>query len=71
MGYLDIVVGPQIYALYTAIPYPVRTANPGTRVIYTAGANVIAQKNRENLLTLNYRNHHNEKHMDRALIDRL
>ena len=71
MGYLDIAVGPQIYALYTANPYPVRTANPGPRVIYTAGANAIAQKNQENLFTLNYRNHHNEKHMDWALIDRL
>ena len=71
MGYLDIAVGPQIYALYTAYDYPPRTENPGPRVIYTPNAGTIAQKNQENLFALEYRNHHDEKHMDRALIDRL
>ena len=71
MGYLDIAVGPQIYALYTAYDCPPRTENPGQHVIYTPNAGTIAQKNQENLFALEYRNHHDKKHMDRALIDRL
>ena len=69
MGYLDIAVGPQIYAMYTAYAYPPRLANPGPRVIYTPNAGTIAQKKQENLFALEYRNHHDEKHMDWALID--
>ena len=70
MGYLWLAVVPQIYAIYTADIYPARTANPGERVIYTNGANAVAQKNQENVFAIQYRAHHNENHMDRALIDR-
>ena len=69
MGYLDLAVGQQIYALYTANAYPARTADPGPRVIYTPNANALQQKNQENVFSINYRNHHNERHMDRALTD--
>ena len=71
MGYLDLAVGPHIYALYTANAYPEKTADPGPHVIYTPAAAAIAQKNQENLFAIEYRNHHNENFMDRALIDRL
>ena len=33
MGYLDLAVGQQIYALYTANAYPVRTVDPGPRAV--------------------------------------
>ena len=71
MGYLDLAVGQQIYALYTANAYPVRTADPGPRVVYTHNANALAQKNQENIFAVNYKNHHNEQNMDRALTNRL
>ena len=71
MGYFNLAVGPQIYALYTANAYPGRTADPGPRVIYTPAAGALAQKNQENLFALAYRSHHNENFMDQALIDRL
>ena len=71
MGYLDLAVGQAIYALYTANAYPARTADPGPRVIYTANANALAQKNQENVFAIDYKNHHNEKNMDRALTNRL
>ena len=38
MGYLNLAVGPQIYALYTDNAYPGRTVHPGPRVIYTPAA---------------------------------
>ena len=71
MDYLNLAVGPQIYALYTANTYPGRTVDPGPRVIYAPAAGAIAQKNQENVFALAYRSHHNENFMDRALIDRL
>ena len=71
MGHLDLAVGQQIYALYTANAYPARTADPGPRVIYTANANALQQKNQENLFAVSYKGHHNEKNMDRALTNRL
>ena len=70
-GYLDLAVGQQIYALYTAAAYPARTPDPGPRVIYTPNANALAQKNQENVFAINYKNHHNEQNMDRALTNRL
>ena len=69
MGYLWLAVVPQIYAIYTAELYPARTANPGERVIYTNGANAVAQKNQENFFAIQYCAHHIKNHMDRALID--
>ena len=71
MGHLDLAVGQQMYALYTVNAYPARTPDPGPRVIYTAHANALAQKNQENAFVVNYKKHHNEKNMDRALTNRL
>ena len=71
MGHLDLTVGQQIYALYTANACPVRTPDPGPRVIYTEHGDALAQKNQENVIVVNYKKHHNEKNMDRVLINRL
>ena len=72
VGYLNLVVGPQIYALYTDNAYPARTADrPGQQVIYTPAVGALAQKNQENVFALAYRSHYNGNHMDRALIDHL
>ena len=70
-GYLDLAVGQALYALYTAAAYPARTPDPGPRVIYTPHANALSQKNQENIFLINYKNHHNEMNMDRALTNRL
>ena len=54
-----------------AAQYPQRTVDPGARPVYAPNAGAVAQRNTENIFAINYRAHHNEKHMDQALIDRM
>ena len=70
-GLLNLAVPVQLYALYTAAPYPQRTPDPGPRPIYAAAGGPVAQRNTENIFAIAYRAHHNEKHMDQALINQM
>ena len=58
-GYLSLVVGAALYALFTTNPYPARTVDPGPRV-----AGQLAQKNQEANFRIVHRAHQNEKNMD-------
>ena len=70
-GLLNLAVPHQLYALYTAAPYPQRTVDPGPRPVYPPAAGNVAQRNTENIFAIAFRAHHNEKHMDQALINRM
>lgn len=71
LGLLDLAIPPALYALYTALAYPARTADPGATPQYAPNAGAVARLNTENLFALEYRSHHNERNMDQALINRM
>ena len=53
-GLLNLAVPHQLYALYTAAPYPQRTVDPGARPVYAPNAGAVAQRNTENIFAINY-----------------